>query len=560
MPFTHVEIEERKTRTIAWLFFVLMAIYVLSIIVLVWGIRFWLGFSGSLEGSHFIGALGVALLLALFHWAGSTHRLVDRVLATVLAQPADIEDTYHKRFRNIVEEVAIATGGRYRIEPHVISTTALNACAVADFNGRAAIAVTEGLLARLNRAQLEAVVGHEAAHIASGDSLGSSIFCGLFALHEEGLKRLSGLFSERHWRLRGRGAGLVLFVIVVLWVTNKVKRFCELFLSRQREYRADAVAVRLTRNPLGLAEALHVISNHWRGVGEQGESLSTIFIMDTGAEPLSEQTGLTSDLFSTHPPALQRIAALLGMAHIAPEQFSKEMDAKQRIQKPKQLLDETSQPAIQPIEDARRWFLWNRESWLGPFGLEQLRSRKDWLPENWVRQEGKDDAIPAHQDPHLLQLLRSRYGADASAEATTARECPNCRVSLSRRFYEGVPLDQCPACGGCYIKTDQIKRVLLREEYAFPEEVKRLAAAMPMVRQAKQIARRYGTLPYNQLKNRQCPSCKSAVVRKFYTEEYLVEVEQCWMCGLAWLDRLELELLQYLYEQRAAERKEAPNL
>ncbi len=73
------------------------------------------------------------------------------------------------------------------------------ACAIADGTGRAALVVTEGLLARLTRAQLEAVVGHEAAHIASGDSVATGVFCSLFALHEETLKHLAGAFDEFDW-------------------------------------------------------------------------------------------------------------------------------------------------------------------------------------------------------------------------------------------------------------------------------------------------------------------------------------------------------------------------
>ncbi len=137
----------------------------------------------------------------------STDQLVERVLTAVLARPIDPEDVYHMRLKNIIEEVSVATGGSHQIEAYVMPTPAMNACAIADFSGRAAIAVTEGLLARLTRAQLEAVIGHEAAHVASGDSLTKSVFCGLFGLHEEALKRLSGLFSGRAGTsiLRGRG-------------------------------------------------------------------------------------------------------------------------------------------------------------------------------------------------------------------------------------------------------------------------------------------------------------------------------------------------------------------
>ncbi len=112
---------------------------------------------------------------------------------------------------------------------------------------------------------------------------------------------------------------LIPLVLPILWLIHVAKRLCELAISRTQEYRADAVAVRLTRNPLALAEALCLIAKRWRGIGAPGESLSTIFIVDVGLEALSEQEGLLAILFSTHPPTRHRIELLLGMAHQPPE-------------------------------------------------------------------------------------------------------------------------------------------------------------------------------------------------------------------------------------------------
>ncbi len=548
MPFTFVEIEEHKTRTLVLLFFFLVILYTLSVIALVWGVRLFLGLPIRLSLSHVLAMLGLVLGGTAIHWVVSTDQLVDRVLATVLAEPLDAEDTYHGRLKNIVEEVAVATGGR-RIEPYVIPTPAMNACAIADFSGRCAIAVTEGLLARLNRDQLESVVGHEAAHIASGDSLSKSVFCGLFGLHEEGLKRLSGVFSSRTGAdlLRGRGGVLVVFLLVVLWMTNKAKRLCELLISREQEYRADAVAVRLTRNPLSLAEALHLISKHWRGTGAEGESLSSIFIMDPGEESLSERDGLMADLFSTHPPTKRRINALLGMAHLTPDEFERDMTSQPL--RPRQFVEP------EPVEGTpARWFAWLDGAWKGPLTLEELSGLQALTPSSWIRREHDATAIPASQDPPVLQALQRRYGRTEPSEHGAANECPNCRIGLTRVLYEGVPLDQCPACRGCYVTPDQMSRIFAREDYAFPESIQRLAKSLPTVRSPTRVVRKFGSLPYNRaMMNRQCPKCGAAVVRKFYTDAYLVEVEQCWLCGLTWLDQNELELLQYLYEERPPE-------
>lgn len=548
MAFTHVEIEERTTRTLTYLFAILGCLYVASLVALVWVGRAFLGFAGPLSWPHVFVLILIGLAIATIHWMLSTSQLMDRVLGTILARPLDPGDTYHERFKNIVEEVSIAVGGRYRIQPYVMSTTAMNACAVAEFGGRAAIVVTEGLLARLTRAQLESVIGHEAAHIAMGDSLSNSVFCGLFALQEESLKGLTGLFQDddRIELFRGRAGLFLIVAMVILWATTNIKRLCALCISRKQEYRADAVAVRLTRNPLSLAEALESIARRWRGVGAQGESLSTIFIMDTGVETRSEDEGFFADWFSTHPPTHNRVAALLGMAHIRHEDFERAVTEQLKRPLPRRLIDVD---AVSESATPTTWFVWQQDEWQGPLNLEQVMQLNALTPETWVRRSTDGAAKPAHQDAQLLERLRSRYAASDIAPQVSLGECPRCHLSLTRVLYEGVPLSECPACHGCYVTPSQLNRIFVRKEYAFPESIQRLAKAIPAINGTERLAKRFALLPSNRMLDRRCSACGAAVARKFYTMAYLVEVEQCLSCGFTWLDRDERELLQYLYEQ-----------
>jgi len=322
---------------------------------------------------------------------------------------------------------------------------------------------------------------------------------------------------------------------------------CELCVSREQEYRADAVAIRLTRNPLGLAEALHLIETHWRGVGAQGESLSTIFIVEPGTEYLSEREGLFPDWFSTHPPTRSRIEALLGMAHMPLDDFQLVM-ARHRRKRPQQPAPDKPAQVTPP-----RWFTWLDGLWQGPWTLGELAGLESLQPDSWLRCEGESTAKPAFQDPQVLSVLQRRYGdEEAGVKGSTAR-CPNCHISLARVLYEGVPLDECPACRGCYVTPDKMSRIFAREEYAFSETIKRMAQAIPAIQGTERITKAYSAHPSNRLRDRQCPACGAAVIRKFYTSAFLVEVEQCWICGLTWLDKDELELLQHLYEQARAQ-------
>ncbi len=557
MPFTHVEIERQKTRTITWLFLLLVLLYAVSLAMLIGGIRI----AGALftasgreaglapTAADLIGIFACSLGFGALHWCYSTRQLFDRLLAGVGASPVDSRDAYHTVLSNVISEVSIATGGR-PIEPYVIPTTAINACAVLDFNGRAAIAVTEGALAQFTRAQLESVVGHEAAHIVSGDSLTASVFCSLFALHEETLKQLGGLLDPDGDSWPGPILAetiLPVFAVAVLWVVQQMKQACEVAISWEREYRADAVAVRLTRNPLSLAEALGIMSRRWRGVGGRGESFGSIFLMDPGLSAWSEQGGVIAELFSSHPPTEERIRLLLGMAHVDPARFGEEIEALLAHKRPR-----TPPAPLRPAvtqEVPLQWMIWQQDVWSGPFALSELAQRSDLLPESWVQRMGSASTQPAYWDAQLLEMFRARYAGLTEAGARASTECPNCRIGLTTVLYEGASIDRCPACQGCYVDPQMLTKVFAREEYQFSDGVKRMGDLLLSLRGHRQAGARRRALPRQPL-HRPCPRCGAAVVRKFYTEAYRVEVEQCWECGLTWLDRDELELLQYLYEHR----------
>jgi heat shock protein HtpX len=549
MPFTHVEIKERKSKEIALLFVFLIFLYVVSILILFFGSRLILEFKSLPKYQETVTILVLAIAAAAIHWLLSTNNMIGKVLEAVDAKALDERDTYHARLRNIVDEVSIATGGM-RIEAYVIPTPALNACAISDFNGRSAIAVTEGLLAKLDRAQLESVIGHEAAHIVGGDSLSNTMLAALFALHEDMFRGISRLMQSRT-RIQGNVGVLIMFVYVVTRATYMIKTMCNFCISRQKEYRADASSVQLTRNPLSLAEALDLISMKWRGVGMKGESLSSIFIVDPGTELLSDEEGFFADWFATHPPVESRINFLLGMAHISLNEFEKTADEAFRRKREKPL---PSPSEFKQIEPGAKWMLWDDKAlaWNGPFEKDMLLWVKTFLPDSWVKRLDEETAKPAYQDSILVEAFRKRYGAIEGKPS--AMECPICHVGLLEMLYEGAPLQECPACHGAYVDPQIVSRIFAREEYGFPEPVKRLGDMLLSEKNQAEVYKSYqqGAKP---LKDRKCPRCGAGVVRKFYSEAYLVEVDQCFSCALTWLDSEELELLQYIYEKRQNKRE-----
>lgn len=319
MPFSFIEIEQQRTRKIIFLFIFLVLFYFLSALLII--VAFKIGYFFESESQIRSGfnlwpslptalvTLTIALLIAIIHWSYSVQNLMEKMLTYLNAQPLDPKDSYHQRLQNIVDEVSVATGGK-KIEPRTINSHALNAFALADFEGRSVIGVTEGLLVKLNRRQLEAVVGHEAGHIASGDCLATTVTSSLFELHAQALK-----FLQQLMRGRNRGGWPVLFLIVALSITKTLTFMINMVISREKEYRADAISSRLTRDPMSLAEALHLISTNWRGGGAAGDELASIFIMSPNWNTLEENEGFWANLFSTHPPIKNRIGVMLNMAH-----------------------------------------------------------------------------------------------------------------------------------------------------------------------------------------------------------------------------------------------------
>jgi Zn-dependent protease with chaperone function len=185
MPLTFIDIERQKNWRI-WLFFlflmlmyfVVTAVFAAAFLSVTWlaAPRFWI-FSGI-----------TALLVAGIHFWFSAYDTVGTVVRGLDARPPDPKDDIHKMLMNIMEEMHVVTGNRRKIQCAVIPSFSMNALAVADLKGEAVIGITEGLLSRLTRPQLETVVAHEAHHILSGDCLETTVASSLFGTYASAIE------------------------------------------------------------------------------------------------------------------------------------------------------------------------------------------------------------------------------------------------------------------------------------------------------------------------------------------------------------------------------------
>ncbi len=227
--------------------------------------------------------------------------------------PADVQDPLRRRLRNVVEEMAIASGVPVP-EIYVLEEeTSINAFAAGFAPGDAAVAVTRGTLELLDRDELQGVIAHEFSHILNGDMrLNIRLMGVLFGIMVLGLiGRMivrGGYHTAAVARSRDRGTPVVLIVGLGLAVLGGIGVFIARILkagvSRQREYLADASAVQFTRQSRGIAGALKKIGGFEHGSHLQANDPEEVshMLFGTGAK--------LSGVFATHPPLVARIQAL----------------------------------------------------------------------------------------------------------------------------------------------------------------------------------------------------------------------------------------------------------
>jgi heat shock protein HtpX len=544
MPFSFLDIEARKTRRIIFLFLTLLCFYfagaflIYSVIRLEFPVEYVHGMpqENLYTLPIMLKIFAAALLVALIHWIYSTINMVSRIISVIGAKPLDLEDRYHFILKNIVDEVSTATGGMH-IEPLVIYSGYCNAFALADFKGRTVIGVTEGLLSKMNRRQLEAVIAHEASHLVWGDCLLATISCSVAGVYSGLLKMLTSGWrggSGSVFRRRGGAVPAMLLLTGLIAFMKFLTLLLNMWISRERELRADATAVRLTRDPLGLAESLYIISGGWRGNQLPAEELAPIFIMTPSSSRLTESQGFLANLFTTHPPTKKRIDILLDMGHADFETLKSGIKEKTRTQD-EVLISSSSNSSI--------WYAQNKEKWLGPFNLIDL-SKLDWLtPFTLVTAENNKLAKPAYEYKEINAMLKK--GLPFSLAVQT---CPACNHELERIYYEGVPIWRCNNCNSKLLKQSHLQRIIIRQEMECSENIKN--AVKEIKAAALQTKHKYVKTSPSSFK---CPGCGEIMNRTFYMAilPYHLEINICHVCDLIWCDQNELEIIQCIIEEKA---------
>ncbi len=287
-----------------------------AVVGILGALGFSIGYALTGRAAGGLGATLLAVALGLLMSLGS-YFAGDRIVLAV-SGAKEVDETANPQLIDVVREMTLAASiPMPRV--YLIDDSAPNAFATGRDPKHASLAVTSGLLQKLNREELQGVIGHEMSHVRNLDirfSLIVGVLVGSVAL-------LSDFFLRWTWwgggrRSRGErdggGGGLQAVMVVVALVLAVVApiaaRLVQLAVSRQREYLADASSVELTRNPAGIERALAKIASDPDVLEVANRATQHLYFTN----PIKKFEERSSDLFSTHPPIVDRINRLRQLA------------------------------------------------------------------------------------------------------------------------------------------------------------------------------------------------------------------------------------------------------
>lgn len=299
----------------------IMCIFILFVVLL--GVGFDLYLQGGVLSEQFF-PIGTAAALAVGFGSSfwSLQRGAKAVLASAGAVPVDKTNPQHQQLLNIVDEMTIASG-LPRPAVFVIPDPDPNAFATGKSPQESAIAVTQGLLDSLNREELQGVIAHEMSHIRNYDIRLMTVIAALVGavlLLSDWARRTMMYGGGKRRNQNSKDGGQLGPILLIVWIVGLilapiVSQLLAMAVSRKREYLADASAAELTRNPLGLANALRKIDAAVAPTASIKRGAAHLCIADPLGKKVNAKEGFVAELLGTHPPIEKRITALQAMAY-----------------------------------------------------------------------------------------------------------------------------------------------------------------------------------------------------------------------------------------------------
>jgi heat shock protein HtpX len=288
----------------------ILLIAVVTLLLAALGFAIGYGTTGAVEGA--VGVTTGAIVLAMLLSVGSYFAGDQLVLGTSGAR--EVTQQSAPQLMNVVQEMSLAAGTPMP-KVYIIDDTAPNAFATGRDPKHASVAITTGLLEKLDREELQGVIGHELSHVRNFDirfALLVAVLVGSIALLADFFLRFTFWGGGRRGGgdrdSRGGGLAAILFVVAIVLaiLAPIVARFVQLAVNRQREYLADASSVELTRNPHGLEQALAKIAGDKEVLEVANRATQHLYFTN----PIKKFEERSSSMFSTHPSIVDRINRL----------------------------------------------------------------------------------------------------------------------------------------------------------------------------------------------------------------------------------------------------------
>ncbi|MBN2086962.1 zinc metalloprotease HtpX [Candidatus Peregrinibacteria bacterium] len=301
--YNQIDQNKSNTRILMYLF-----IFFVSMVGYVFGMA-WTG-----NDQQAIGIMGMVGIGAIIYAIISYYSAGKLTLS--ISHAKEIKKSDNPTLYRTVENLCIASG-LPTPKMYIIDDTALNAFATGRDPNHAAVAITQGLLDKLEKVELEGVMAHELSHIKNYDIRLQSItvaLIGLIALLSDIFLRSIMYGGRSRNRSNNKGGGIFIIIGIVLAILSPIiAKLMHLAISREREYLADASGAMITRYPEGLVRALEKISADREPLEVANKATAHLYI----SNPLKNEKGMKwmNSLFSTHPPMEDRIARLRGMAN-----------------------------------------------------------------------------------------------------------------------------------------------------------------------------------------------------------------------------------------------------
>ena len=257
------------------------------------------------------GLFVLPFALAIASISGLTSYFAGDKIVLGMSQAHEVSEQQEPQLHHVVEELVIGAGIP-KPKIYVIEDSAPNAFATGRDPKHSSVAVTRGLLTKLDRTELQGVLAHELSHVRNFDirlMLIVAVLLGMAALLSDWIFR--SMFWGGRGRDRDRGGNPILLIValVLAILTPIIAQLIQLAVSRQREYMADASGALLTRYPAGLANALRKIAADKEALEVANKATAPLYI----ANPLHDEPRFLDGLFDTHPPIQERIKRLEAM-------------------------------------------------------------------------------------------------------------------------------------------------------------------------------------------------------------------------------------------------------